>query len=116
MRMCAILAVPMTDSPWFPLAIIAVTIVLGIASAVGLIHSLRYQLYRRWSWPLRWAFLAVAGAVVLMGAFLLIGTYVQRWGWATALWLLAAPLAYGIWQGWPTARPPEPPPSTPASP
>lgn len=59
-------------------------------------------------WPLaaRWPYLALKWALVLLGAAALTFNYVQKWGWAASAWLLLAPVAYGIWKGWPTGRPP----------
>lgn len=47
-----------------------------------------------------------------MGAYLLVGNYVMKWGWPATIWIVGAPLAYGIWQGI-KALPPTPPTSPP---
>lgn len=53
----------------------------------------------RWPRPLRWPYRALKWTLVLLGAYLLIGWYVVTFGWLTALWFIAAPLAYGILRG-----------------
>ena len=60
---------------------------------------------RRWAFPTRLLYLAVKWSLVALGAYLLLGLYVTRWGWPAALWFLLFPLAYGLWRGWPTGRP-----------
>lgn len=88
------------------LLFVAVVLVLGIAAAVAIIRTLRSQSYRTWPSLIRWAFLAVVTFLVLVGAAGLVNNYRLKWGWAAALWLLAAPFIYGLIQGWPTARRP----------
>lgn len=58
----------------------------------------------------RWAVWFVKWSLVILGAYLLIGHYVLTWGWPAALWLLLAPVAYGIFNGWPRRSPPSTPP------
>lgn len=69
---------------------------------------------KRWPIGLRWLYLVIKWFLVVMGAYLLVGHYVLTWGWAAAIWLLMAPLLYGVFLGWPTD--PSPPSSNSPSP
>lgn len=64
----------------------------------------------RWSRPVRYPYLALKWLLVALGAYCLVGVYVQKWGWPAALWLLLAPAAYGVWNGITTYRSSTPPP------
>ncbi len=65
--------------------------------------------------PRRWRplWLGVKWGLGGLGAYLLVGNYVMKWGWPAAIWFLAAPFAYGIWQGLQHLKA-SPPPSPPA--
>lgn len=53
------------------------------------------------SWPVfaRIAYRTVKWSLVALGAYCLVGVYIQRWGWAAGIWFLAAPVAWGVYQG-----------------
>ena len=59
---------------------------------------------RLWWWPLRTLYLLIKWTLVALGAYVLVGHFVITWGWAAGLWFLLAPLVYGLYLGWPTAR------------
>lgn len=42
-----------------------------------------------------------------LGAYLLIGNYVMKWGWPATIWFMAAPFAWGVWQGITALRHPD---------
>jgi hypothetical protein len=87
-----------------PLLIVASTVVLGVLAAVSTIRALRRRSYRRWPRLLRWPFYAAVAALVTLGAVGLVSHYIETWGAPAAAWFLIAPLAYGLWRGWPAGR------------
>lgn len=67
------------------------------------------RISRRWR-PLwlgfKWSF---AG----LGAYLLVGVYVEKWGWPATIWFLGAPFGYGVWRGIEQLRASGSPPAAP---
>jgi hypothetical protein len=53
--------------------------------------------------------LALKYGLAALGAYILVGLWVTRHGWQTALVLVLGPLLYGIYLGGPTAKPPDSP-------
>ena len=53
----------------------------------------------RWPWPLWALFVTVKWCLVGLGAVMVIGNFVQKWGWSAGLWFSFAPLIYGLWWG-----------------
>jgi len=63
----------------------------------------------RASRPARWLYIFTKGLLIALGTYLLVGHYISQWGVAAALWFLLIPLAYGLWEGWPSDHPPSTP-------
>lgn len=57
-------------------------------------------------WPLR----LLKYGLALLGAYLLVALYIDRWGGPAAIWFLVAPLAYGLIRGFRASRPSSPAP------
>lgn len=86
------------------LAVVVAVTVLGLLAAVLMIRTLRRKTYQYWSSPSRWLWFGLCGLLVALGAFGLVGSWSERWGWPATIWLLGAPLAYGLYRGWPTGH------------
>ena len=83
-------------------ALLATALLIGAGALLTwfLIRSLRHATYRRWSRLSRWLFYGVTATLAGCGAYVLVGVWSDRWGWPTAIWLLAAPFAYGLATQW----------------
>lgn len=69
---------------------------LLMAGAFAIVRALRRRSYRRWNAAPRWAFYAIVGALVSLGAVGLVYNYTVKWGALAAAWLLFVPLARGF--------------------
>lgn len=54
----------------------------------------------RWPRPLFWLYLFVKWFLVSLGAAMLCGNLIMKWGWAAGIWFIVAPLVAGLVDGW----------------
>lgn len=81
------------------LAAVGTFVALTALLSWPILRVLRRRSYRHWSAPARWPFLAVVGLLVVLGAYVLVGLYLERWGLAATVWMLGAPFVYGAFSG-----------------
>ena len=53
----------------------------------------------RWPRPLWALFVATKWCLVALGALMVVGNFVMKWGWSAGLWFAFAPLIAGLYWG-----------------
>lgn len=51
-----------------------------------------------WPWPARWLYLGVKWFLVLLGAYLMVRVFQDRWGWGGVIVFLVMPALEGLRQ------------------